>query len=90
MRETLTNQKFQAFIRKLLLLLILFYSGNQSIAQCWEKIEKRAWHAFAIQEDGKLLSWGLNQQGQLGIGTTIDRLEPIQINCALGEQKILK
>ena len=34
-------------------------------------------HSLAIMDDGRLFSWGSNQSGQLGTGTTIDKLIPI-------------
>jgi len=36
-------------------------------------------HALAIRTDGSLWSWGRNDRGQLGDGTTIDRHEPVHI-----------
>lgn len=37
-------------------------------------------HSGAITEDGSLYMWGRNSSGQLGDGTTTDRLTPIKIN----------
>lgn len=34
---------------------------------------------FAIQEDGSLWTWGSNQYGELGDGTTTNRDEPVKI-----------
>ena len=36
-------------------------------------------HGFALKTDGTLWSWGFNNYGQLGNGTTIDRNSPVQI-----------
>jgi alpha-tubulin suppressor-like RCC1 family protein len=32
--------------------------------------------AYALRDDGLLFAWGLNGNGELGDGTTVDRLEP--------------
>lgn len=36
-------------------------------------------HSFAIHSDGTAYSWGSNNNGQLGDGTTIDRYYPVEI-----------
>lgn len=36
-------------------------------------------HSFAIHSDGTAYSWGSNNNGQLGDGTTIDRYFPVEI-----------
>jgi len=35
--------------------------------------------SFAIDSDGNLWAWGSNESGQLGDGTTKDRLSPVKI-----------
>lgn len=39
-------------------------------------------HTLAIKDNGTLWAWGANADGQLGDGTTIDRLTPKQIGSA--------
>lgn len=39
-----------------------------------------SYYIAAITEDGSLYMWGSNSSGQLGDGTTTDRLTPIKIN----------
>ncbi|MGO8673906.1 MAG: choice-of-anchor tandem repeat GloVer-containing protein [Capsulimonadaceae bacterium] len=41
-------------------------------------------HTLAIQSDGTLWSWGDNQYGQLGIGTTTDTDSPVQVSQSTG------
>jgi alpha-tubulin suppressor-like RCC1 family protein len=46
---------------------------------CWKKISGTVTHTLAIKNDGTLWAWGLNDSGQLGDGTLIDKDAPIQI-----------
>ncbi len=39
-------------------------------------------HGAAIRADGTLWAWGLNDQGQLGIGNTVNQLVPVQVGTA--------
>jgi alpha-tubulin suppressor-like RCC1 family protein len=36
-------------------------------------------HTLALKQDGTVWSWGNNEYGQLGDGTTIDRYTPVQV-----------
>ena len=36
-------------------------------------------HALALKKDGTVWSWGENDAGQLGDGTTCNRLTPVQV-----------
>lgn len=36
-------------------------------------------HTLALGEDGTVWSWGVNQYGELGDGTTTERLAPVQV-----------
>jgi len=40
-------------------------------------------HVLAIRTDGTLWAWGSNTRGQLGDGTTTDRVDPVQISTAI-------
>ena len=40
------------------------------------------YHSVGIRTDGKVFSWGRNASGQLGDGTLIQRLTPVQTNFA--------
>ena len=37
------------------------------------------YHSLAVKNDGTVWAWGLNDNGQLGDGTTINRLSPVQV-----------
>jgi len=43
-----------------------------------------AYHSLALRPDGSLLSWGFNRFGQLGDGTTVDRLQPVAVTGLSG------
>ena len=47
----------------------------------WSKIFGGDGHVFATKTDGTLWAWGVNTAGQLGDGTVIDRLGPVQIGA---------
>lgn len=56
---------------------LLFTVNN--FAQCWTQVAAGFYHTVAIKSDGTLWAWGLNDMGQLGDGTTINRSVPTQI-----------
>ncbi|MFC1743476.1 RCC1 domain-containing protein [Candidatus Riflebacteria bacterium] len=43
------------------------------------KASAGSYHNLALKSDGSLVSWGLNQYGNLGIGTTTEQLLPVNI-----------
>jgi alpha-tubulin suppressor-like RCC1 family protein len=42
------------------------------------------YHSLAIGSDGKLYAWGYNVYGQLGDGSTTQRLSPVQVSLPAG------
>src|SRR4051812_41036835 len=58
--------------------VFLLFTVN-SLAQCWSQIAAGAYHTVAIKTDGTLWAWGLNDKGQLGDGTTVNKNTPVQI-----------
>lgn len=45
-----------------------------------------ACHSMIISEDGKILTWGRNDNGQLGLGDTIRRDEPTEVTSLSGHK----
>jgi hypothetical protein len=45
----------------------------------WTKVSARGAHTVALKTNGTLWAWGYNEYGQLGDGTTIDRLRPVRV-----------
>ena len=39
-------------------------------------------HSSALSQEGRVFTWGRNRNGQLGDGTTIDRLTPVEITTS--------
>ena len=48
----------------------------------WRQVSIGYSYTIAIKDDGTLWAWGKNSIGQLGNGTTIQQLTPIQISAA--------
>jgi alpha-tubulin suppressor-like RCC1 family protein/fibronectin type 3 domain-containing protein len=53
------------------------------------QIEGGMAHTLMLESDGTIWSWGYNHYGQLGNGTTVDSLVPMQIT-ALKDKQIVK
>lgn len=45
----------------------------------WKQIAAGEFHTLALRADGSLWAWGFNQNGQLGDGTSVDKLVPTKI-----------
>ena len=45
----------------------------------WAGVAGGDGHALAIKDDGSLWAWGLNADGQLGLGDTAQRSSPVQV-----------
>jgi alpha-tubulin suppressor-like RCC1 family protein len=45
----------------------------------WSFIATGYRSSYGIKPDGTLWAWGLNDKGQLGDGTTVNRMQPVQI-----------
>ncbi len=50
------------------------------------------YHSLAVTESGKVYSWGVNNYGQLGDKTTLDRITPVDItaNIINGVDKVIQ
>jgi alpha-tubulin suppressor-like RCC1 family protein len=64
--------------------IIFFFLAFNTIlinlkAQCFKQTSAGYAHTVAIKNDGTLWTWGLNDYGQLGDGTTLNRNVPKQI-----------
>ncbi|RXR20916.1 T9SS type A sorting domain-containing protein [Flavobacterium amnicola] len=55
-------------MRKILLILLFF--STFSFSQCWNTVSPGGAHTIAIRDGGAIFTWGRNNQGQLGLGTT--------------------
>ena len=77
-------------ILSIILCMVLVAAAAPSLFACASNVEKEktqvenpissnAYHAAAIDENGILWTWGQNQHGQLGDGTTESRYAPVAI-----------
>ena len=48
----------------------------------FESISAGAGHTCGVTPDGSLYCWGRNDKGQLGDGTTVNRLTPVRVSEA--------
>ncbi len=49
----------------------------------WDQISAGQKHALALKKNGTLWTWGDNEYGQLGIGSTLDKYSPQQVGTGL-------
>jgi len=61
---------------KKLLPFVLLVITLQLQAQCWQSISAGGNTAHGIKSDGTLWDWGLNNAGQVGDGTTVNKTAP--------------
>lgn len=54
----------------------------------WLSIRDGWSHTIALKTDGTLWAWGLNENGQLGDNTTVNKITPTQIGTATNWQTI--
>ena len=47
-------------------------------------------HSLALGSDGNIYAWGANKYGQLGDGTTTERLTPVQISKPTGVNRFIQ
>ncbi len=66
-------------MKKLLFLIFIYSLSLPSLAQCWTQVAAGTYHTVAIKSDGTLWAWGLNDKGQLGDGTSVNKNVPTQI-----------
>ena len=66
-------------MKKIFTHLFLLTISFQSFSQCWTQVAAGEFHTVAIKSDGTLWAWGLNDKGQLGDGTTINKNVPTQV-----------
>ncbi|MCL2503639.1 MAG: cell wall-binding repeat-containing protein [Coriobacteriia bacterium] len=45
----------------------------------WKSVSAGQWHSLAMKDDGSLWSWGCNDSGQLGDGTSVDKSIPARV-----------
>ena len=53
---------------------------SEAVAQTWLKIATGGYHTLALKSDGTVWTWGYNNYGQLGNGTTTSSNIPIQVS----------
>lgn len=74
-------------MKKKFTVLLIFFSLN-IFGQCWQTVAGGSTHSIGIKTDGTLWSWGLNNYGQLGDGTTNHKNTPTQIGVGSSWQSV--
>lgn len=59
--------------------ILFLFTAITVQAQCWKQVAGGNEHKVGIKEDGTIWTWGSNEYGQLGDGTTQNSLIPINI-----------
>jgi alpha-tubulin suppressor-like RCC1 family protein len=59
--------------------LLSYVSPVQVGTSNWSRVSAGGTHTSAIGTNNLLYTWGLNNAGQLGLGSSINRLSPIQV-----------
>lgn len=54
----------------------------------WIDVSGGLYHSLGIKSDGTLWAWGDNSVGQLGIGTFVNKIIPVQIGTATSWKKV--
>jgi alpha-tubulin suppressor-like RCC1 family protein len=62
-------------------LLVTFLCGGVSHGDTVRRVAAGVNHTLTLKEDGTLWSWGYNNYGQLGIGSTVDQWFPAQVSA---------
>lgn len=54
----------------------------------WKMVKAGIWYSFGLKNDGSLWSWGYNNNGQLGNGTTVNLSVPQQVGNSIDWEQI--
>lgn len=68
--------------KQILILSFLFFSAFSFGQGCWKEVKAKSFSSYGIKNDGTLWSWGNNDYGGLGDGTSIDRTTPVKIGSS--------
>ena len=79
LRASVSPIKLLLKISFLVLLILIVLPTKEVQAARWKTVSAGINHTVALKGDGTLWAWGQNYRGQLGDGTTTDRLSPAQI-----------
>lgn len=76
-------------MKRTILIYILLLTSSVFFPQCWQSVSAGVAHSAGIRTGGTLWTWGRNNVGQIGDGSTVaSRTTPTQIGTATDWQSI--
>src|SRR6266436_3024673 len=72
--------KFPRYLYLFVLLSTCLSAGVSHADTIQRRVAAGVNHSLTLKEDGTLWSWGSNNYGQLGIGSTVDQWFPAQVS----------
>jgi hypothetical protein len=70
------------------LIALLCLIATPALAEVTPMVAAGSMHTVALKSDGTVMAWGTNGVGQLGNGTTTNRLSPVAVPGIIGAMAV--